>query len=153
MTYLGHSQGTTQLLVGLIEKPEFFASKINLAIFMAPVARVDRMTSSTLHNIKDSDKIVQVLQMQGPELFPKSQVQNAFDSVVIQHTGFGKLQSLLLTDTDHSLLSPHGCDAFHGHFPSGGSLKSLMHFRQLFRAQKFQKYDYGSPSANLSRYH
>jgi len=36
------------MFAGLIENSDFFKGKINLAIMLAPVARVDRMTSKTL---------------------------------------------------------------------------------------------------------
>ena len=37
LTYIGHSQGTSSLLVALCTNPDFFRDKINLAVFLAPV--------------------------------------------------------------------------------------------------------------------
>ena len=36
MTWIGHSEGTTQLLAGGALMPEYFNEKINLAVFFAP---------------------------------------------------------------------------------------------------------------------
>ena len=39
LTWLGHSQGTTQMLMGASLLPDYFAERINLFVAMAPVAR------------------------------------------------------------------------------------------------------------------
>jgi pimeloyl-ACP methyl ester carboxylesterase len=36
ISYVGHSQGTTQLLAGGALDPEYFNSKINIAVLLAP---------------------------------------------------------------------------------------------------------------------
>ena len=38
MSYLGHSEGTTQLFAGASLMPEFYKNKINVAILLAPAA-------------------------------------------------------------------------------------------------------------------
>ena len=57
VTYIGHSQGTTQMLAALCDNYEFFKSKLNLVILLAPVARVDRMTSKALQKAKTKSPI------------------------------------------------------------------------------------------------
>jgi hypothetical protein len=42
------------MFAALIENLDFFKTKINLAIMLAPVTRVDRMTCGTVHKLKDS---------------------------------------------------------------------------------------------------
>lgn len=37
---------------------------------LAPVARVDRMSSTAIHRIKDSKRVLSFVEGQGPELFP-----------------------------------------------------------------------------------
>ena len=39
ISYVGHSEGTTQLFLGGALMPDYFTPKINLAIMLAPVAR------------------------------------------------------------------------------------------------------------------
>lgn len=36
LSYIGHSQGVTQILAGASLKPDYFKEKLNLAIFLAP---------------------------------------------------------------------------------------------------------------------
>lgn len=38
VSYIGHSEGTTQVMAGAALKPNFYKNKINLAIFLAPPA-------------------------------------------------------------------------------------------------------------------
>lgn len=42
------------MFAALSENLEFFKDKINVAIMLAPVTRVDRATSGTIHKLKDS---------------------------------------------------------------------------------------------------
>ena len=48
LTYIGHSQGTTQMFAALSLNPDFFKDKINLAIMLAPVATVHNSTAKIL---------------------------------------------------------------------------------------------------------
>jgi pimeloyl-ACP methyl ester carboxylesterase len=69
VTYIGHSQGTTQMFCALIENSSFFAPKVNIAIMLAPVARVDRMSSSTIQRLKESHTLHNLVAKEGQELF------------------------------------------------------------------------------------
>lgn len=40
LSFLGHSMGTTQMLIGLSMIPEYYKDKINLFVAMGPVARL-----------------------------------------------------------------------------------------------------------------
>ena len=44
LTYVGHSQGTSQIFSALHENTEFFRKRVNLFIMLAPVARIDHTT-------------------------------------------------------------------------------------------------------------
>ena len=48
VSYIGHSEGTTQMFIGSSMLPDYFASKINLFIAYAPVARLDNTMSNLL---------------------------------------------------------------------------------------------------------
>lgn len=56
VTYIGHSQGTTQMFAALSENMDFFRDKLNLFIALAPVVKVDNCTS-TIIKMKDNDMI------------------------------------------------------------------------------------------------
>ena len=43
MTYIGHSEGTTQFFIGASMKPDFFDQTFNLFVALAPVVRLDNV--------------------------------------------------------------------------------------------------------------
>ena len=48
ITYIGHSQGTTQFLMGASLLPEYFEPRVSLFIALAPVARLDHTLNSLM---------------------------------------------------------------------------------------------------------
>ena len=54
LSYIGHSQGTTQMFSALSENSEFFRERVNLFVMLAPVTRVDRCQNSTIRNLADN---------------------------------------------------------------------------------------------------
>ena len=48
LTYIGHSQGTTQMFAALSLNPDFFKDKIKLAIMLASVATVHSSAAKVL---------------------------------------------------------------------------------------------------------
>ena len=68
ITYVGHSQGTTQILSALSENAEWFKQRVNLFCLLAPVARVDRLDSKFLKGKADNTQMIKLLESIGPEL-------------------------------------------------------------------------------------
>ncbi len=62
------------------------------------------------------------------------------------HTGVA-----MFSDEDPTKFSNEGFKNYLGHFPAGTSFMCVDHFRQLFLAKRFQRYDYG-PEINLKKY-
>jgi len=58
------------MFAALSENQEFFRTKLNVAIMLAPVARVDRMTSATLQKLKQNEHAVAFVKSLGPEVMP-----------------------------------------------------------------------------------
>ena len=54
VTYIGHSQGTTQMFCALSENFDFFSERINLFIALAPVVKLDNCSSGLILKIKDN---------------------------------------------------------------------------------------------------
>jgi len=57
------------MFAALSENLEFFKSKINLALMLAPVARVDRLSSPTIQRLKDNETVRSFIEnTMGPEV-------------------------------------------------------------------------------------
>lgn len=49
ISYVGHSQGTTELFYGLAEFQDYFAAKLNLAVMLGPVTKIPNCSSDAIH--------------------------------------------------------------------------------------------------------
>ena len=61
ITYIGHSQGTSQMFCAIAENYQFFKERINLFIALAPVVRVDSCSSGIIKKLKDNDTVEKML--------------------------------------------------------------------------------------------
>jgi hypothetical protein len=50
------------MFAALTQNLEFFKSKVNLCIMLAPVARIDRLKSTTLQTIKESETLANLIE-------------------------------------------------------------------------------------------
>jgi len=48
VTYIGHSQGTSQMFYALSDKPDFWQERVNLFIALAPVTNLANCSSDLL---------------------------------------------------------------------------------------------------------
>jgi lysosomal acid lipase/cholesteryl ester hydrolase len=143
VTYIGHSQGTMQMFAALSERSHYFRPKINLAIMLAPVTRIDNMSVQLLHKLKNFNTGIAMMESLGPELFANPGAESYLSGTVLSITGIGDLGLWQFCDKDPNLCSEKARDTFLGHFPSGISFRSALHFRQILLSKQFQKYDYG----------
>jgi pimeloyl-ACP methyl ester carboxylesterase len=54
LTYVGHSQGTMQMLSALSEKADWFRPKLDLVVLMAPVSTMHRCNAELPHKVMDN---------------------------------------------------------------------------------------------------
>lgn len=88
------------MFAAMSENLDFFKPKINLAIMLAPVARVDRLSSSTLQKLKDNKQLLDFLQKMGPEMLPNPQIDGKVSSGFMKMTGLHSFSIGLLSDED-----------------------------------------------------
>jgi lysosomal acid lipase/cholesteryl ester hydrolase len=48
LTYIGHSEGTTQMFIGASLKPEYFKKKVDLFVALAPIVRLDHSKNGAM---------------------------------------------------------------------------------------------------------
>lgn len=57
VSYAGHSQGTQQMFAALSENLDFFKTKINVCLMLAPITRIDRMSYGLIQKVKNNDTL------------------------------------------------------------------------------------------------
>ncbi|CDW79126.1 ab-hydrolase associated lipase region family protein [Stylonychia lemnae] len=152
VTYIGHSQGTTQMFCALSENFDFFKEKINLFIALAPVVKVESCSSGLIKKIKDNQTLENLLiKNEIYEITPakgNNSGQALFHKLLPEISNFG---IKLLSDDDPRQVNQSCLEGYLSHYPSGTSLKTLLHFKQLMNKKQFEHYDYGAEE-NLKRY-
>ncbi len=133
--YVGHSQGTTQLLYGMSYNESYYASRISLFIACGPVTNMSNSKSDLLSFIAaNDDLIIFACDLFGfYDMFPANWLDNMAMQLICgyipQLCEFGLY---LICDEDPSLDDQTRLEDYvGGHFPSGTSLKCLDHYGQI----------------------
>ncbi|CAJ0598468.1 unnamed protein product [Cylicocyclus nassatus] len=151
--YVGHSQGTIMMFAKLAEDPEF-SKKIRQFFALAPVATVSHIgglykifghylmdfADFLLHRIPNTPLALPKLLQKVVSLFcnlPKAQAICTLD------IGF--------IDGREHMLNKSRIGVYLCHIPAATSSKNLLHWVQVVRSRKFEKFDYGE-SGNLAEY-
>ncbi len=140
------------MFTALSENTEFFRERMNLFIALAPVVRVDSCSSGIIRKLKDNSKFDEMLtKYEQFEITPSKKNNKAatfFHKIMPE---FANLGVKLLCDDDPREVNQVCLENFLSHFPSGTSLKSIRHFKQLMNRKVFEHFDYGKEE-NLKRY-
>ena len=151
ISYIGHSQGTTQIFSALSENAEWFKTRVNVFMMLAPVARVDRCSAKHLKDQAENQNLIKFMVSIGPEMFPTPNVNSSVSSGLMKISGAANLGMGLVCDDDPTKISQEGLDTYMGHLPAGTSYRCLDHYRQLILTNNFKKYDHGLEK-NLEEY-
>ncbi|KAH8284991.1 hypothetical protein KR054_003506, partial [Drosophila jambulina] len=155
--YVGHSQGTTVLLVLLSQRPEYNARFANAAL-MAPVAFLKHLSSPPLRLLAtDSSGVTMLLNTLGlHELLPATSLTQVggqyFCSATLPTYALCTLFTSLYVGFSDYPLDRNILPRILQTTPAGMSRRQLQHFGQLINSGQFQQYDYHSPRLNTQRY-
>ena len=144
ITYIGHSQGTSQMYAALSTENQWFEDRLALYASLGSVTRLDHMTSELLTLlISEADTAIPIFEDLGIyEMFPSDYLTKpSFVLVCGTLPWVCKFGNKLIADADPRVDSTLDARIYFGHFPSGSSLKCLIHYTQIYKAKKFQKYD------------
>ena len=151
ITYIGHSQGTTQMFVGFSEKSDFFNRNLNGFIGLGPVAQLNNIKSTFLKYMVDYglDSLFKFLGIN--EVLPSPSSVNKMSSIICDNL-FVLCTGMLENISDSNINNDNEKRflVLMGHFPSGASLKSLNHFSTIIKNKDFvdfkykKRYDYSS---------
>ncbi|XP_057339984.1 lipase 3-like [Microplitis mediator] len=161
LSLIGHSMGGTEILVLLSTRPEF-NNKVNIAITWAPAATVTHDIPGFFPNFlfQHANEVTNLFNEYNLyQLLPRVTTRRSnllnilfnlcwklniksFCFKLIDYTlGFRNLDDLELS----SILR------IKDHYPQGTSLKTFLHYGQIFASRRFQQYDYGK-MVNLIKY-
>lgn len=129
VAYIGHSQGTTQMFYGLSDKPEYWESKMNLFVALAPVTQLSHTTCDLFKYLAWSAKYVvdvfdalHIYSILGPV---SSAATEAVCSVL---PDLCKLIEGFVITHDPKYDNSDRFQVYMGHYPAGASLKSVQHY-------------------------
>ncbi|VVC89029.1 unnamed protein product [Leptidea sinapis] len=155
LTYIGHSQGTTVFYVMCSLKPEY-NEKISLMVSLAPIAYITNskfflykllainpdvayaaFTSAGIHSFFAHDEI----------FLP---VETALCGNPLTAYFICKSLAALAGGFNNKQVSVLRLPVIFRHFPTGSSVKQIIHYVQSGRSARFQQFDYGPH--NLDHY-
>lgn len=152
LTYVGHSQGTTQAFANFATPEWSVHERVSLFVALAPVAYVHHTTSLLLRALVDLDVPALVSLLGVREFLPTSELLRLLlpgvcaatpplcESVIYLFAG------LDLGDLDKARLP-----VYVAHFPSGTSATNMVKWGQGVKHDTFGRWDYG-PLLNPSHY-
>ena len=152
ITYIGHSEGTTQMFSGMANNIAYYNSKLNGFVALGPITNLKYTTSWLLQMaIKvHLDTLVKFLGVN--EILRGPEYTDPILGYFCQWFSFacdGVLS--LIADSNPQDDDPEKLVHYLSHFPSGTSTKTLQHFAQLNRKGEFIKFDYGKEE-NIKKY-
>ena len=151
--YVGHSQGTTMAFALLSQRPDYH-EKIRLFTALAPVTNIAHAKSPIVYLTLIPDKIL--FEVFGRKAFlPGDFFIDSLIDVVCQDVATRWICSnvlFLVAGPDYVNLNKSRIAVYMNHTPAGSSTKNLIHFAQIFRNNRFQKFDYGSETENMKHY-
>lgn len=158
--YVGHSQGTLIMFAYLSEAPKEECRKIRSFFALAPITRLKHIRSPIKHlaGLADIAETGQTL-MGGSEVLPNTKIGRWLNTQMHKMMRTTPLITIedqansfmgLITGFNPSHYFRRYLPVYTAHTPSGTSLQNLIHFCQLIKSKKMQKYDH--KSANINNY-
>ena len=146
MSYVGHSNGTTQFLLGGSLIPDYFSYRINVAILMAPVARPANSggPSKLIASNFASEKftlvdVMHIYNWFGPDPI-SAKATDVFCSLPFLK---GVCKSIYESIADPALMNMSRLTMMRSNVPSGASWKICAYYTQMINSGKYNLYDYG----------
>jgi len=147
LTYIGHSQGTTQAFSNFMQSSEYnlhLQGKINAFIALAPVFHLKNTKSLALSAMSNLDIDVLVKLIGIHEFLPSSKLLKLILPKLctaepkLCENSIGMFAGFDAADFDETRIG-----VYVAHFPNGVSIQEICHFAQSVRKNPVSYYDYG----------
>lgn len=159
ISYVGHSQGTTQFVVGAALDPDYYEAKFDLMVALAPIARLTHHQSIPFALLAPQWKVLQDIIVHELGIYdwihPYTWESMVLESVcgtlpVVQH--WCELLLELISDSNVEVDDFDRMETYLTHVPGGAPYKSIVHYAQIIDSGKFQRFDCGTEAANKAKY-
>ena len=161
LTYIGHSEGTSQILAAGTLIPEYFNEKINLGIMLAPPAGMTNLSTKLLRfesrpamvflieTLLDTLHLWNIL----PQDFFTQEVPMIFCSYFGNKMCDMILSAFLDADPSVDITTPDQYSMALSNMPGGSGVYNYVHYAQLIQSKEeaFRRFDHGKKE-NLKRY-
>ena len=143
------------MFAALCENGDFFRDKMKCFIAIAPVLKINNLSSPRLQKLKNDKIAYETLKALGPEIMTMA---SAGDPIKQAVTGsfLGEAVSQIvmrdISDSDPFLISKTGWNNFSKFYPAGSSFQTISHFHQLLLTGEFRKFTYDYVKDNLEAY-
>jgi len=156
LSYIGHSEGTTQMFMGASLMPEYYNARINVFAALAPVASTANIPSTPIRLAANHIGLIEF------QLVDVLRMFNLFSPMPDAAAGVVLLCNMLslfgvCEYFNHTLLNHHGVDnpdrfdVYMSNVPSGAGYRTFIYYAQMIESGRFALYDYGRRE-NKSRY-
>jgi lysosomal acid lipase/cholesteryl ester hydrolase len=154
--YVAHSMGTTMMFYLATKEQDWVTNSISVFTALAPVTMPTHSGSKLIKKIAPQIGLLDDLLKWSKvyELFQPTQFSKSSMRIVCGYLPW-------ICKAGASAISDKNLDADNeerfqvymgGHYPSGTSTKSLVHYAQMIKAEKFQQFDLGSEDLNMGAY-
>ena len=141
MVYIGHSQGTTQMFYALAYNEDVIDQYVSVFLAFGPVTRLTYCKSDLLVFVSDFAWLIEdICDLFGIyDILPSNYLDDAAAQLLCGYIPFFCEFSIsLFCDEDTSLDDTTRLEDYTGgHFPSGTSLKCLVHYSQIINSKQF----------------
>jgi lysosomal acid lipase/cholesteryl ester hydrolase len=159
ITYIGHSEGTSQIMSGGTLIPEYYTEKMLVALFLAPPAAMAHNTVPVFELLSykfNRDLVVDTANLIGLyDLLPYNFL-NTGVGVLFCNLFNGKFCDLLLdffADADPTYDDTDRYEMYVSNLPAGSGYLDVVHYAQLIdlTSSAFRRFDHGK-QGNMLKY-
>jgi len=155
ISYIGHSQGTSQAFVAFSRNQEL-AARIKVFVALAPVVHLGH-AKGLLRFLSNSHVITQwIMHLLGTKDFlPNNWLIKYLASKVCGHKVSDQVCAdplFLIVGSNTGNIDMERMPIYLTHTPAGTSMRSLWHYSQLIQNGRFEQYDFGW-NGNIQHYH
>lgn len=154
MAFVGHSEGATTLFTALTtNEADWFKERISIFAALATVSRLDNLQSTLLKVLGANDLALNIVKFFGIRewFYPNIYTRTLFVNICNYLPQICEFNLKTISDGDPSVNDRDVLRIYLGHFPGGLSVKTLDHELQIYKAKRFQQYDYGTQQ-NMEKY-